>query len=106
MDILKEKQTINKDYFSRYNTFYAYYNTEDNKYMYGLTSQLDQNTNYIVHKVKENDNLDYLSNLYYGRPDYFWVIADFNQIQDVFINLYQNFKTIKVPALGSIQFKG
>lgn len=71
MDILKDKQTRQYDYISRYAGFPFYYNTKDNKYIYGLTSQLSTSVRYTVHTVLPSDNLDYLSNYYYGRPDYF-----------------------------------
>ena len=49
--------------------------------------------------------LDFLANKYYGRPDYYWVIADFNHIRDPFINLSDWFNTIKIPSLGSLEFE-
>lgn len=105
MDILKDKTQKRYTYISRYTPFYYYYNTEDDKYIYGLTSHLNTNIPYALHAVKEYDTLESLSNYYYGRPDYFWIIADFNQIQDSFINLKENFKTLKIPSISDISFK-
>lgn len=105
MDILKDKQTRQYDYISRYAGFPFYYNTQDNKYIYGLTNQLSQNVRYVTHTVKQSDTLDYLANYYYGRPDYFWVIADFNRIQDPFITLWKNYNVIKVPSLADVYYE-
>lgn len=105
MDILKDKQTKSYDYISRYAGIPFYYNIKDNKYIYGLTKQLDDTTNYVIHNVIPTDNLDYLSNYYYGRPDYYWVIAEFNYIQDPFIKLSEHFDIIKIPAINEINYK-
>ena len=106
MDILSEKNYKSSDsYTSRYAPFPFYYNKEDDKYMYGLTSQLKQNITYVNITVVPGMTLDFLANKYYGRPDYYWVIADFNHIRDPFINLSDWFNTIKIPSLGSWEFE-
>lgn len=105
MDILTNKQTRSYNYTSRYAPFPLYYNTQDDKYMYGLTSQLLDSTEFVLHNVVDTDSLDKLAYKYYGRPDLFWVIADYNRIQDSYINLYQNFETIKIPSLSGIRYK-
>lgn len=105
MDILKDKQNKNYDYVSRYTSFPFYYNGEDDKYMYGLTSYLDEKDTYVLHVIKEGDSFDSLANKYYGRPDYYWIICDYNRIQDPFIELYGNIKTLKIPSLSTISFK-
>ena len=104
-DVLKDKQMIQYDYISRYASFPIYYNTEDNKYVYGITSQLNQNVPYVEVKVHQGDNLDNLAEYYYGRPDYYWIIADFNRIQDPLIELYGKYETLKVPVLSNIVFE-
>ena len=104
MDILKNKQKVSYDYTSRYIPFYTYYNTVDNKYMYGLTSHLNKDVPYVVHSVKQEDTLDSLAYKYYGRPDYFWIIADFNNINDSFVELWKKYKTVRVPSLSKIEF--
>ena len=105
MDVLKDKQTKQYDYLSRYSIFPLYYNTEDSKFVYGLTSQLSDETSYVLHNVQQSDTLDSLASYYYGRPDYFWVIADYNRITDAFINLADTFKEIKIPTLSNIVYK-
>ncbi len=105
MDVLKDKQNIDYNYISRYSVFPVYYNTVDNKYIHGLTSHLKDSISYVEHKVVQGDTLDILAEENYGRPDYYWVIADFNKIQDPFINLFETYKTIKIPSLNGITFK-
>lgn len=105
MDVLKDKQTRTYDSLSRYSSIPFYYNTLDNKYIYGLTKQLGDDVDYIVHNVRANDSLDSIALYYYGRPDYYWIVADFNKIQNPFINLSEKFKTIKVPSISYIYFK-
>lgn len=104
MDVLKDKQTREYDYISRYASFSFYYNTQDDKYIYEITSQLNDNITFVEHKIKQWDTLDSLAFYYYGRPDLYWVIADFNRIQDPFINLYDNYKALKIPQLSNISY--
>ena len=105
MDVLKDKQRKEYSYNSRYASFPIYYNTVDKKYVYGLTSQLRDDINYVECKVQPGDNLDNLAEHYYGRPDYYWVIADFNRIQDPLIELYGKYDTIKIPVFSKIAFE-
>lgn len=105
MDVLKDKQSKTYSYISRYSAFPFYYNTLDNKYIYGVTSQLDKNIPYVAHKIEQSDTLESLALKYYGRPDYYWVIADFNSIQDPFIHLKEKFEIIKIPALSNISYQ-
>lgn len=105
MDSLKQKSYRTYDYISRYQPFPYAYNENDRKYIYFITSQLKKNISYAEVKIKQNDTLDSLANYHYGRPDLYWVIADFNDIQDPFIELYGNYKSLKIPTLGSISFK-
>ena len=104
-EVLKDKQYIQSDHISRYATFPIYYNTRDNKYVNGITSQLREDTPYVEVKIEPGDNLDNLSEHYYGRPDYYWIIADFNRITDSFTELYGKYKTLRVPVLSNIAFK-
>lgn len=90
---------------SRYSPFDIAFNEEDSKYVYCLTSQLSTETVYVTHYVEQWDTLDSLSLKYYGRPDYYWVIADYNRIQDPFIKLQGKFDSIKIPSLGQIKYE-
>lgn len=105
MDVLKDKSQKRYSYVSRYTPFSYYYHSEDDKYIYGITSQLNKNITYVAHKVIESDTLDSLSLKYYGRPDYYWIIADFNSIQDPYIELFGKYKTLNIPTLSDITFK-
>ncbi len=105
MDVLKDEERRTYDYVSRYTAFPFYYNTEDDKYIYGLTNQLNDDVTYVLHKIKQSDNLDSLSYYYYGRPDLYWVIADFNKIQDPFVTLWGNYESLKIPTLNRISFR-
>lgn len=104
MDVLIDKQTRTYDALSRYSAIPFYYNTQDNKYVCGITRQLSTTTNYTIHKVQPYDTFDTLSLYYYGRPDYYWVIADFNQIQDSLAKLYGNYSTLKIPTISYITY--
>lgn len=106
MDVLTNKQTrVDYDALSRYTPFSHYYHRLDNKFVYGLTGQLSENAEYVAHTVKATDTLNLLALKYYGRPDYFWIIADFNRIQDPFSPLQERFSVIKIPSLGQIVFE-
>lgn len=105
MDVLKDKSTKDYNHLSRYSVFPYYYNTTDKKYIYGITSWLNDSVDYVECKIKQGDTLDSLSEYYYGRPDFFWVIADYNRILDCFTELFNKFETIKIPNINSITFK-
>lgn len=101
-------QLINKEYkeyhrISRYSVFPFYYNQVDGKYIYGLTSQLKQDVNYVYHYVKQGDTLDTLALYYYNNPTFYWVIADFNYIQDPYADLVIGQK-LKIPTFSNIEF--
>lgn len=104
MDVLKNKTVESKNYISRYSPFWYAYHTLDNKYIYQTTSYINDNISYILVDVNQETTLDYLAFKYYGRPDYFWVIADFNKIQDPFINLSERFTELKIPNIANIEF--
>lgn len=104
MDILKNKTYGKFDYTCRYAAVPYFYNTLDEKYIYGIGSNLRKDTAYTTHKVAETDTLDYLALKYYNNPTYYWIIAYFNDIQDAFIDLPSNYKTLKIPNIQSISF--
>lgn len=104
MDVLKDKNSVTKSYISRYSNFPFYYHSLDNKHIQGLSAQLSTDTPHVVVAVDQSTSLETLSNKYYGRPDYWWIIADFNRIQDPFMPLIPRFSTLKIPSIGSIEF--
>ena len=103
MDKLIEKSYRQYDYISRYQAFPTYYNTEDDKYIYGTTAQLEQQIPYVLHKVEQNDTFDKLALKYYLNATLYWVIADYNHIQDPYEKLEEG-TYIKIPTLSSISF--
>ena len=77
----------------------------DKKFEGSITGWLDNTTPYIEHTVKEFDTLDSLALYYYGNPVYYWIIADYNRIQDPFENLDAGL-ILKIPTFSSISFDG
>lgn len=104
MDSLKDKAIKDYNYTSRYGPFPYFYNVNDNKYVYGITSWLSLDCSRTTHTVEDTDTLDGLALKYYGRPDLYWVIADFNRIVDPYINLYDNFNFIYIPDLSGVRY--
>lgn len=104
MDVL-----INKDYkdyqrVSRYGVFPYYYNRLDGKYVYGTTAHLKTtDTSFVSHKVDIGDTLDTLALYYYNNPTYYWVIADFNRIQDPYEKLEIG-SVLKIPTFSNIEY--
>lgn len=105
MNVLKDKSSRTYFYTSRYATLPYYYNTLDKKYMYGISKNLNTNTDYVLHNLVDSDSLDSLALKYYGRPDLFWVIADFNNLNDPYIRLVDKMSSIKIPALSGITWR-
>lgn len=105
MDALSEKSYLSYDNLSRYSTTPFYYNSNDKKYVMGITSWLKENAEYVLIKIKPTDTLTSLANTYYGRPDYYWIIADFNRIIDIFDNIYTKYNTLKIPTITQISFE-
>lgn len=104
MERLVNKAYKEYGYFSRYTSFPYYYNTEDKKYVYGTTSHINQNATYVLHKVKQNETYDSIALDYYNNPTFFWVICDFNKVQNPFTKPAPD-TMIKVPTLADIGFK-
>lgn len=106
MDVLKDTQTRSYDNgLSRYATFPFSYNTLDDKYIYSILKLLDENVPYFEYKTVDNDSLDAISFKYYGRPDYYWIIAMYNNILDVFADIHSQYPTLRIPSLSSVKFK-
>ena len=103
MSKLRDKAYKEYSYTSRYSPFPYYYNVEDNKYMYGLTTYLDDTTLYSLHVVRAGETLDNLALHYYNNPTLYWVICSFNHIQDPYIKLTEG-QTLRIPALSNIMY--
>lgn len=104
MDTLVNKQYAHYDYTSRYTDVPFYYDTLTDKEIYGIGSQMRKDLPWVAHEVKETDTLDYLALKYYANPTLWWIIAYFNDIQDAFSKLSDEFKIVKIPSISSIEF--
>lgn len=103
-EILSKKEYKDYNRVSRYSIFPYYYNRIDEKYIYGLTAQLNNtNTTYVNHVVEQGDTLDTLALYYYNNPTYYWVIADFNRILDPYTEL-QVGQTLRIPTFNNIEY--
>lgn len=103
MDILKNKSYKSYNRLSRYSTVPYYYNTRDKKHVVGTGTNLDDTTNFSVHKVIKGDTYDTLALRYYNNPTYFWIICDYNRIQDPFVDPEVG-TTLYIPLLSKISF--
>ena len=103
MDVLTDKTYRIYTRLSRYNNFPYYYQTVDNKYVYGVTANLKDTTPYTIHTVAQNDTFDSLALKYYNNPTYFWVIADFNRYNDPYTKLEVGTQ-LKIPSFSDIVF--
>ena len=104
MDYAKNISYMKTDYICRYANVPYYYQIKDEKYFFGLSSNVFKDSPYTLHKVRPEDSLDSLALEYYNNPTLYWIIAYFNDIQDCFINLYDNYKIIKIPNYSSLRF--
>lgn len=105
MDVLKDKEINTFDYTCRYSTVPFYYHTLDDKYIYGIGTQIEKkNIQYVAHKVKDTDTLEYLALKYYNNPTFYWVIGYFNDILDCYEHLIDRFEIIKIPNITSLSF--
>jgi hypothetical protein len=104
VDVLKNKSYKNNTKISRYNSSPYYYHILDDKYLVGFSNRLKTNTPYIIHNVKRADTFDSLALYYYNNPTYFWIICDFNRINDPFIELKEGDK-IKIPSFSTLEFE-
>lgn len=105
MDVLKDKNYESFDYTCRYANVPYYYNTLDDKYIFGIGTQMQKkDIQYVAHKVDEADTLESLALKYYNNPTLFWVIAYFNDILDCYDPLINRYKVINIPNISSIAF--
>ena len=103
-EVLTEKRYKDYQRISRYSPFPYYYNSKDNKYVYGITAQLQTNdTPFVTHTVEQGDTLDSIALYYYNNPTYYWIVTDFNRIQDPFIELVPGTK-LKIPTFSAIKY--
>lgn len=103
MDVLKDKQYKSYDRLSRYSNFPIFYNTLNDKYCSGTTTYLTDESQYVLYTVGKNDTYDSISLKHYNNPTYFWVICNFNRVEDAFEKPEAG-TTIKVPIISNIEF--
>lgn len=104
MDVLKNKQYKKYPEISRYTNSPVYYHTLDEKYIYGLGSNVFKNLSYTIHEVKEGETLDSIALKYYNNPTFYWVIALFNDIGDSFDDLLEWYPVLRIPNIANIKF--
>lgn len=92
---------------SRYAEYSSYYNKRDKKYSILTTRHLDNtSTSGVSHTLDPYDTPYTLALKYYGRPDWYWVILDYNRIQNPDINLYEyGYTSIFIPDIYSIELE-
>lgn len=100
---LTQKTYKEYDYISRYSVFPYYYNRIDEKYIYGITAQLNKNTNFVSYVVKKGDTPDTISLEYYNSPLYYWAILMFNNINDAYAELKEG-TVLRIPTFTNIEF--
>lgn len=103
-EILKNKSYKHYNYISRYEITPYYFHSLDNKYVYGTTYPMSKDISYLIHKVQKNDTFDSLSLKYYTTPLYYWVIMDYNNIQDPFTELQEG-QELYIPTLTAVGFE-
>lgn len=89
------------DYISRYESFPYYYDSTNNRYYYGLTSYLRNDTSYVLYEVKPGDSYDSIALDNYGCALFYWVILDFNRIMDAMTPPSPGTQ-LRLPSLNSI----
>lgn len=104
MDYLKNKFYKNYNQISRYNAAPCFYHILDNKYLTGFSKRLKDTTPYVIHTVRRSDTFDSLALYYYNNPTYFWIICDFNRINDPFYELEEG-QRIKIPSFSMLEFE-
>lgn len=104
MDTLKKPEYISYDYTSRYTGVPIYFDTINQRQIYGIGTNLKTDTPVVSHKVSPRDTLHNLALKYYNNPTYWWIIANFNNIQDAFVNLIDRYSILQIPNIASIMF--
>lgn len=103
-DTLLHKSYLQYDKISRYSPFPYYYDNNDDKYVSGITNQLDDSTDFIYYRVKAGDTYDSIALKYYDNPTYYWIICDFNRILDS-LSRPKVGELIKVPTFSQLRYK-
>lgn len=70
MERLKNKSYAQYDYTSRYTGVPYYYDVDDGKEIYGLSSNMLKDLPWVAHEVKQGDTWDSLALNYYNNPTF------------------------------------
>lgn len=103
MEKLKNKFFVQYNKLSRYSIVPCYYNVQDDKYMMGTTYHLDKKTPYKIHKVSSGDTYDTLALKYYDNPTLYWIICEFNDVQNSLVDPLIGTE-LKIPIVSHINF--
>ena len=101
---LVDKSYLEYRKISRYSNFPYYFNKTDGKYVGGTTNNLDDNTEFIYYTVQAGDSYDSIALKYYDSPLYYWIICDFNRIEDC-LEKPKVGTRIKVPTFSALRYK-
>lgn len=101
--LLTNRQYKEYSRISRYSSFPIYYNKNDDKYVQGTTSQLSTETSFQSYTVQRNDTYDSIALYFYNNPTYYWIICDFNRVQDPFEKPVEG-TLLKIPNFSTIYF--
>ena len=94
MDTLINKHIAHTGYLSRYNTVPIYYDTLEDRKVYGIGQSLDKDVPYVTHKVTEKDTLWNLSLKYNVQVE---VLAEENNME--IDDILRIGSEIKVPII-------
>lgn len=103
MDVLRKRQYKQYQKLSRYQLSPIYYHTLDDRYVQHTAYNLYDDTAYIWHITSETDTWDNIALFYYGNPVYYWIICDFNRIQNPF-DMPKPGTRIMIPSFSDIKF--
>lgn len=104
MDVLTNKKYRTYEKVSRYSPEPYYYNTVDNKYVVGTYHQLRTDTTFQIYVVRRNDTYDSIALQFYNNPTYYWIITDFNRVNDPFVPPKEGVR-LKIPSFSGIRFE-
>lgn len=91
------------NYISRYEQFAYYYDDLNNRYYYGLVSNLSNDLPYASYVVQAGDSYDSIAYDKYGSPLFYWIICNFNNIEDSLEDPIPG-TILNLPNMNSLRF--
>lgn len=107
LDNLTIIDPINFNYNSRYKTYYRILDLDNNDAIFESANNFNLSnltSKYHIVEPIEEGRLDMISQIYYGDPQYFWVICLANNIIDPLTVIEGTI--LKIPDFDSLYFKG